>query len=170
MSGAARAARRKSPGAGRSAPLRASGRGTAGQREPRSGHLQPAPGFGDRESTLGNPAKQSADAPAVENADPVEDEVAKREQLERIRQSNCTLDRASVLWLPILDGPGGGGEFRKFADAGVGEAGENGGQVVADWELHPAAAFHHRENGGHLRAGLRAAYVQPIFSFMCMCA
>ena len=60
------------------------------------------------------------------------------------------------LWLQVSGGPGGWGEFGKFADAGVGEARENGRQVVADREFHPAAAFHFAPRyqfGGRLKPG-----------------
>ena len=60
--------------------------------------------------------------------------------------------------------PGGGGEIGEALDGSVGESWKYGGEVVADGEPEPAAAFDDREDRSDLRSGLSAAYVDPVFS------
>ena len=69
----------------------------------------------------------------------------------------------------MLGDSGSGGEFWKTPDREIGKTGENPGQIVANWEFQPAAAFHDRENRRNLRSRLWAADVQPILTVMCTC-
>ena len=48
----------------------------------------------------------------------------------------------------------------------MGEARQDGQQVVFDGNTESAAGFHHRKNGGDFGSGLRAAYMQPVLPFM----
>jgi hypothetical protein len=45
----------------------------------------------------------------------------------------------------------------------VGDPWQNGGQVVTDRSLHPAAGLHDGQNRRHFRPGLLAAYMDPVF-------
>jgi hypothetical protein len=47
--------------------------------------------------------------------------------------------------------------------------GEDGAEVVAHRDLEPAAAFNHRQDGGHTRPSLLAADVDPVLPIMYTC-
>ena len=52
----------------------------------------------------------------------------------------------------------------------VGHAGQDRGQVFANGQFQPAAAFDYRQNGGHLRPCLLAADMDPVLAFMYTCS
>jgi len=60
--------------------------------------------------------------------------------------------------------PSCGGEFGDALDGRVGEPREDGAEVVAHRDLEPAAAFNHRQDGGHTRPSLLAADVDPVLA------
>src|ERR1019366_3145808 len=61
------------------------------------------------------------------------------------------LDSGALL---LLSSPRRGGEGGEALDGNVSNTWQDGGQVVADRNLHPAAALHDRQNRRHLRSGL----------------
>src|ERR1017187_10879106 len=63
-----------------------------------------------------------------------------------------------------LDRPGFGRESGDVLYGCVGETGQDVGQILAHWDGEPAAAFDNGENGGHARAGLRAADMDPVLA------
>src|ERR1019366_2916065 len=69
------------------------------------------------------------------------------------------LDSGALL---LLSSPRRGGEGGEALDGNVSNTWQDGGQVVADRNLHPAAALHDRQNRRHLRSGLLAADVDPV--------
>jgi hypothetical protein len=60
--------------------------------------------------------------------------------------------------------PGVWSEFRKASDREIGKTRENRGEIVAQGDSQPSAAFHNRENRRNLRSRLWAADVQAILS------
>src|ERR1035437_253343 len=69
------------------------------------------------------------------------------------------LDSGALL---LLSSPRRGGEGGEALDGNVSNTWQDGGQVVADRNLHPAAALHDRQNRRHLRSGLLAADVDSV--------
>src|ERR1019366_7187795 len=69
------------------------------------------------------------------------------------------LDSGALL---LLSSPRRGGEGGEALDGNVSNTWQDGGLVVADRNLHPAAALHDRQNRRHLRSGLLAADVDPV--------
>ena len=61
------------------------------------------------------------------------------------------------------------GKVGKTLDGNVGNARQNGGQIVADRDLQPAARLHDGQNRRHFRPGLLAAYVDPVLPIMRTC-
>jgi hypothetical protein len=53
------------------------------------------------------------------------------------------------------------GKVGKALDGNVGNTWQDGGQIVADRDLQPAARFHDGQNRRHLRSSLPAAYMDP---------
>jgi hypothetical protein len=54
-------------------------------------------------------------------------------------------------------------------DGNVGNTGQDGGQIVADRNRHPAAGLHDGQNRRDLRPSLLATDVDPILSVMHTC-
>src|SRR5208282_1351513 len=67
---------------------------------------------------------------------------------------------SGVLLLP--GSPRRRGQAGKALDGNIGDTWQDGGQVVTDRDLHPAAALHDGQNRRHLRARFLAAYVDPV--------
>src|ERR1035437_7835839 len=80
-------------------------------------------------------------------------------QLQRYPSEEPHLDSGALL---LLSSPRRGGEGGEALDGNVSNTWQDGGQVVADRNLHPAAALHDRQNRRHLRSGLLAADVDPV--------
>jgi hypothetical protein len=82
--------------------------------------------------------------------------------------TNHTVDEAWCASLKICRSvsgdPCGGSEFGDALDGGVGEAGQDVGEVVAHRNLAPSTAFDHREDRRHARSSMFAADVDPVFS------
>src|ERR1035437_9637226 len=78
---------------------------------------------------------------------------------ERYPSEEPHLDSGALL---LLSSPRRGGEGGEALDGNVSNTWQDGGQVVADRNLHPAAALHDRQNRRHLRSGLLAADVDPV--------
>src|SRR5450759_797667 len=68
---------------------------------------------------------------------------------------------SGVLLLP--GSPRRGGKVSKTMDGNVGNTRQNGGQVATDRNLDAAAGLHDGQNRRHLRPGLLAAYMDPVF-------
>jgi serine/threonine protein kinase len=88
--------------------------------------------------------------------------------LERIRAAKYTVDGGARGMREVsgvrLDRPGFGRESGDVLYGCVGETGQDVGQILAHWDGEPAAAFDNGENGGHARAGLRAADMDPVLA------
>ena len=63
----------------------------------------------------------------------------------------------------VLGSVGGRSKLGEGFDGAVGKAGEEFGEVAADGDIEPAAAFDDREDSGDLGAGLLTTEVQPVF-------
>jgi hypothetical protein len=59
------------------------------------------------------------------------------------------------------------GQAGKVVDGDIDDTRQDGGQVVTDRNLRPAAGLYYRQNRRHLRAGLLAAYVDPVLPAQC---
>src|SRR5438034_9889000 len=72
---------------------------------------------------------------------------------------------SSVLLLP--GSPRRRGQVSKAVDGDIGNTRQDGGQVVTDRNLHPAAGLHNGENRRHLRSSLLATYMDPVLPAQC---
>jgi hypothetical protein len=61
-------------------------------------------------------------------------------------------------------GPGCGRKVSDALDGQMSKSWQHIGQIFADRNFESAAAFDNGENGGHARAALGAADVDPVFS------
>src|ERR1035437_2473628 len=62
----------------------------------------------------------------------------------------------------MLGDPRSGSKVWEALDREIAKPGENSGQIVAHWELQPAAAFQDRENRRNLRSRLWTTDVYPV--------